>query len=59
MFCEICGFLDDNHEDYCILGCNTMQCSLKMQVRQAGPKCQYIPHYTAQHPRTQCSSGEL
>jgi hypothetical protein len=30
MVCEIWGSHDDNHEDYCILGCDITQGSLKM-----------------------------
>jgi len=32
MVCEISGTDNDNHEDYCILGCDIMQGSLKMEA---------------------------
>ena len=32
MVCEIWGTDNDNHEDYCILGCDITQGSLKMEA---------------------------
>lgn len=61
MICEIWGSRDDNHEGYCILGCDTMQGNLKMAAAGCSKISVHtyhiIQHHIPEHSVLQVNSS--